>query len=96
MLWECSGSQIILNGKTYPGYWFRSGVGGQETLAISDGDLDNDFGMTLLDTNNPQSQPVQWFSISGVPLSAKFPANQAVRYVDISNLKTQLGWQVQS
>ena len=64
-------------------------------LAISDGDLEQDFGMRLLDTNNPQSQPVQWFSPGAIALSAKFPASSAVRYLDIANLKTQWGWQVQ-
>ena len=90
-----SGSQIVLNGKTYPGYWFASESNGRQTLAVSDGDLDDDFGMLLLDSNNAQVQPVQWFSNVGVPLSAQFPSTGALRYLDITQLKTQLGWQVQ-
>lgn len=93
---SASGNQIILNGKTYPGYWFRSNTGGREILGISDGDLDNDFGMLLLDSNDPQTQPIQWFSPSPVSLSTLFPASGAIRYLDIDQLKTQLGWQIQA
>ena len=91
-----SGNQIVLNGRSYSGYWFQSVANGQPSIAISDGDLDDDFGISLLDTNNPQSQPVQWFSSKSIPLTARFPASGSVRYLDVTTLKNQLGWQIQS
>ncbi|MCM1983847.1 phosphodiester glycosidase family protein [Lyngbya confervoides] len=90
-----SGNQIILNGKTYPGYWFQSSAAGSTTLAISDGDLEEDFGLYLLDNSTPQQQPVQWYSSQAETLSANFPKNGAVRYLDISQFSQRLGWQVQ-
>ena len=90
-----SGNQIVLNGRSYSGYWFQSVANGQPSISISDGDLDDDFGLSLLNTNNPQSQPVQWFSSKSIPLTARFPSSGAIRYLDITTLKDQLGWQIQ-
>jgi hypothetical protein len=91
-----TGNQLILNGKTYPGYWSQeaSTNGTPGRIAISDGDLIEELGVNLLDTSDFQRQPLQWYSTDGITAEARFPSNGMVRFVDISGLARQFGWQV--
>jgi len=90
------GNRIILNGRTHIVPWgqWRS-QGGEARLGISDAGLMQLLGVDLLDTNNPNQQPVQWFSepqttprILPTFLTAQY------RYLDITDLLPANKWQV--
>ncbi|WP_353931342.1 phosphodiester glycosidase family protein [Okeanomitos corallinicola TIOX110] len=91
-----SGNQIILNGKTLPGAWLQQQeASGRFITHISDGALRQFLGVDLLNTSNPQLQPVEWFSQS--TSSPTFTARLlgGYRYLDISNFAQTKNWQVQ-
>jgi hypothetical protein len=88
-----SGNQIFLNGKTLPGAWIQQpGTSGTVTY-VSDGALRQLIGIDLLNTTNPELQPIDWFSQSSTTLKAKF--SPGYRYLDISNFAQTNGWQIQ-
>ena len=89
-----SGDQIILNGRTLPGLWIQQpGSSGTLTTYVSDGALRQLMGIDLLNTTNPELQPIDWFSLSSTAVKAKFFAGY--RYLDISNFAQTNGWQIQ-
>lgn len=89
-----SGNEIILNGRTLPGAWIQQpGTYGTLTTYVSDGALRQLIGVDLLNTTNPELQPIEWFSLSSATLNAKFLPGY--RYLDISNFAQINGWQIQ-
>lgn len=63
------GNQIILNGRTLPGAWLQSTATPTEVRTyLSDGAIKQFIGINLLNSNNPNQQPIQWFSSSTYPL----------------------------
>lgn len=94
---ERQGNRITLNGRTYPIPWgqWRSPQGGDARLGISDAGLMQLFGVDLLDTNNPNQQPVQWFSEPQTTprILATFLTPQ-YRYLDITDWVQASQWRI--
>ncbi len=90
-----SGNQITLNGRTLSAAWLQQRqTDGKVITHLSDGALRQLMGVDLLNTSNPELQPVEWFS-SGTPtLNAKLLGGY--RYLDISNFAYIAGWQIQA
>ena len=89
------GTQISLNGRSLPIAWSQWQSGKSTRTGISDTGLMQAMGVELLNTNNPNKQPVLWFSKSQKPLSfnAKLVGNY--RYLDITNFIKSAGWQLE-
>jgi hypothetical protein len=92
------GSQISINGKQLTGAWaqWTDPQSGQPTLGISDSVWMRQLGGDLLNSATPNQQPVQWFSNAPKTLSAHLNQNGTVRYLAISAVAHQWGWQVQA
>ena len=90
-----SSNQITLNGRTLSAAWLQQRqTDGKVITHLSDGALRQLMGVDLLNTSNPELQPVEWFS-SGTPtLNAKLLGGY--RYLDISNFAHIAGWQIQA
>lgn len=93
-----SGRQVIWNGRTWPGQWIQWQLEGDESqtrYGIGDTDLMQVMGVELLNTAN-STQPVRWFSDPlETPLAVPTRLTQQVRYLDITELAKQWGWQLQ-
>jgi len=81
---ELNGTKVRLEGKDYPVPWRYFQVGGQTRLGLSDIGAMDLLGLTLLDSAQPQSQPVQWFSTEILKLSAQWAP--PYRYLDLTDL----------
>lgn len=86
------GDQINFNGKLYTVAWSRH----QDQISITDMGLVQLAGVDLLSTGNATQQPIAWFTDPQVspPTLAAWQAGQ-YRYLNITPLVEQLGWQVQ-
>ena len=90
------GTEIFLNGKTLNIPWAQWQVGNSLRLGISDTALDRQLGVILANNSNYQSQPIDWYRSSNstlVSVSAKLSSQY--RYLDITDLAKQSGWQWQ-
>lgn len=86
------GTQVVLNGQTLSANWSQWQVEGRSRLGLSDAALAQIFGIDLSSTNNANQQPIQWFSSAAVlPTRLASP----FRYLDITDLAQQNGWQLQ-
>ncbi|WP_042341335.1 phosphodiester glycosidase family protein [Calothrix sp. PCC 7507] len=92
-----SGNQISLNGRTLPGTWLQQpGATGQVTTHLSDGVFRQVFGINFLNSSNPVSQPIEWFSSATKPLVLTARLLGAYRYLDITSFSQTAGWQIQA
>ncbi len=84
-----SGTQISLNGQTFPGLWQKKD--GQ--VGISMDSMSKLLGIELLSTTAPAQQPVRWFSSNQAGVTT-LPAwwDATNRYVDIADLAAAAGW----
>lgn len=90
------GNQIILNGRNLTAAWAqRRGTNNSITTHISDGALRQIVGVDLLDTNNPNRQPVQWFSPNTKPIVLPARIASGYRYLDVTSLTKTGGWLLQ-
>ncbi|WP_074382498.1 phosphodiester glycosidase family protein [Phormidesmis priestleyi] len=87
-------SQITLNGRVFTLPWSQWQTAGMIRIGVSDAALVQLFGAQLLNTSTVTNQPIDWFASATLPLSTRLAA--PVRYLDITNLAQQLGWQIQS
>ena len=87
-------SQISLNGRVFTLPWSQWQTAGTTRIGVSDAALVQLFGAQLLNTSTATNQPIDWFASATLPLSTRLAA--PVRYLDITNLAQQLGWQIQS
>jgi len=89
------GGQITLNGRPLSAVWSQR----QQQIGISDAALMRGFGVNLLSSDNAAQQPIEWFSNSAdgrqAPLNLPTWLTEQYRYLDISALAQQFGWQVQ-
>lgn len=86
------GGQVSVNGRTVAVPWSQR----QDSLGIADTGLISAIGVDLLDSSDFGQQPVAWFSDQGTtPLNLPSWLTQQYRYLDISSLTQQFGWQVQ-
>lgn len=84
-------SQISLNGRLSTLPWSQWQAAGASRIGLSDAALVQLFGAQLLSTSTATSQPIDWFAPSS-PLPARLVA--PFRYLDITNLAQQAGWQL--
>ncbi|MFH7025732.1 MAG: phosphodiester glycosidase family protein [Heteroscytonema crispum UTEX LB 1556] len=90
------GNEISLNGRTLPAAWFqRQGKSNSISTHLSDGALRQLIGVDLLNSNNPNKQPIQWFSSVTKPVVLTTLLAGGYRYLDITNLAKTRRWQVQ-
>jgi Phosphodiester glycosidase len=90
------GTEIFLNGKTVTIPWGQWQVGNSLHLGISDTALTQQLGVELFSNSNYQTQPVDWYATQRsrqTSLVAKL--SQQYRYLDITDLAKNSGWQWQ-
>ena len=87
-------SQISLNGRVSTLPWSQWQAAGATRIGLSDAALVQLFGAQLLNTSTVTSQPIDWFATSTPPLPTRLVA--PFRYLDITNLAQQAGWQLKS
>ena len=94
------GNQVLLNGRRVSMPWSQQ----QQRLGIADAGLITELGLELLDSDSPMQQPVAWFSNPDKldpdkpdpdRLALSTWLTQQYRYLDISRLQQQFGWQVE-
>jgi hypothetical protein len=86
-----AGNAISVNGSVLPIPWMQ--VEGK--IAIADYALTDHFGATFLNTEDPQVQPVQWFSSPGqAPTNLKAWRDSGYRFLDITEVAAQHDWQL--
>lgn len=93
--------QVSVNGVLWRAAWSQWSVqqGGQtqQALGMNDVALVQATGLQLLNTNDANQQPVQWFSDGAAqPLSLNVRFDGQVRYLDIMPLMKQYGWQIET
>ncbi|MCY7278501.1 MAG: AMIN domain-containing protein, partial [Phormidesmis sp. CAN_BIN44] len=86
-------SQISLNGRVFTLPWSQWQTAGMTRIGVSDAALVQLFGAQLLNTSTVTNQPIDWFASATFPLSTRLAA--PFRYLDITGLAQQLGWQIQ-
>ncbi|KRH95481.1 phosphodiester glycosidase family protein [Cylindrospermopsis sp. CR12] len=90
-----SGNQITLNGSKLPASWMQLREGDQIITYLSDAALSQFVGVDLLNTTNPELQPVDWYS--NVPVKTlKATILGGYRYLEISPLAEKNKWQIQT
>ena len=77
------GTKTIINQREISLPWIEWREGNQTYIGISDIALQNTLGVELLNSNNPNEQPIQWFN-SYHNLPARFV--NPYRYLDTRNL----------
>jgi Phosphodiester glycosidase len=91
------GSQLTLNGRNYAVGWGQwQGSNGQILTGISDVGLMARFGLNLANSNNPNQQPIDWFSDQQLPLPARLGSKGIYRYLEINALAQKFNWQMQA
>ncbi|MGC9527446.1 MAG: phosphodiester glycosidase family protein [Limnospira sp.] len=90
------GATIALNGREIPVNWLQwhdSRHSDRPSVGVADLGLMRSTGIELLDTPESGRQPVRWFAWT--PTLPAFHQS-GDRYLDITELARQLGWQVQN
>ncbi|HAX78128.1 MAG TPA: hypothetical protein DCY88_20490, partial [Cyanobacteria bacterium UBA11372] len=94
------GNQIAVNGRILPVAWSQRQLSVSTKsirTAISDSGLIRTIGGELLSTWNITAQPIQWFSQPQTqPLILATWLTSQHRYLDITDLATAMGWQLQA
>ncbi len=85
-----SGNQVIVNGRRLNIPWLQWQDGITTRVLISDAGLVQGFGLELMNTEVSGQQPVQWFTPAVLPAWLSGPH----RYLDVTPLIQQSGWQV--
>ncbi|HEY9879642.1 MAG TPA: phosphodiester glycosidase family protein [Leptolyngbyaceae cyanobacterium] len=86
-----SGTQVVLNGESLNLPWqVRSG-----RFGVADFGLLQDLGVDLLDSSSPSAQPVRWFSDTAIASLGTW-VEGGYRFLDITDLAQQAGWQLQT
>jgi hypothetical protein len=89
-----AGMQIVVNGRAIAVPWLQwPATSGNWRTGISEAGLQRVMGFQLMNTENPAQQPIQWFSSTA---SLPTRLSSTVRYLDITDLAQQAGWEVQS
>lgn len=87
-----SGSRVVVNGQTINVPWQIQG----ERVGIADYGVEQNLGMTLLSNSDSLVQPVQWFSDPRQnPLQLSTWWEGGYRFLDITPIAQQQGWQIQ-
>jgi len=84
-----AGNAIAINGSVLPIPWVQTG----ERIAIADYALNDHFGAAFIDTDDWQTQPVQWFTPAGQPpLNLKTRLDSGYRFLDIADVAALHNW----
>ncbi len=86
-------SQISLNGRVVALPWSQWQTAGTTRIGVSDAALMQLFGAQLLNNSTVTNQPIDWFGAAMLPLPTRL--TPPFRYLDITTLAQQLGWQLQ-
>ncbi|TAD73923.1 MAG: hypothetical protein EA001_16235 [Oscillatoriales cyanobacterium] len=89
-------TQLTVNGRQIPNSWASWAAwteNGQARIGLADGAMAQLVGADLLDTADPNRQPIQWFTVNPTPLTARQIG--AFRYLDITDWARDRGWQLQ-
>lgn len=86
------GDRLQLNGRTVNVPWVQWIHNGRSHIGISDGNLVREFGLDLLDTEDPDVQPVHWFSDATLPLPVLYFQN--TRYLGINAIAQSANWTI--
>ncbi|NCJ05606.1 phosphodiester glycosidase family protein [Synechococcales cyanobacterium C] len=90
------GTQVQFNGQTYSAPWARwQDSAGRPAIGMSDSSLMQQLGVDLLNSNDYRQQPLRWFTEQPTVAATRFHPSGTLRYLDISPLAQQQGWQVQ-
>lgn len=90
------GTQIQLNGRTFAAPWQQWQTSNGNRIGISDAGLLRTMGLQLLNSNTATLQPIQWFTPANQTLSLPTRLTSTLRYLDITDLARQFGWQLSS
>ncbi|PSR19381.1 hypothetical protein C8255_02435 [filamentous cyanobacterium CCP3] len=85
------GQVLIVNGTQTAVPWIITN--GQ--IGLADYGVTDHLGATLLSSNQPDRQPVQWFTEPGGAVELAAWVDGGYRYLDIAPLAQRHGWQVQ-
>jgi len=90
---DAQGDRLVINGRTVDAPWKRQ----DGRWWLSEAHLLHSVGLDLLSSDDPQQQPVQWFSdaSSSLPISATNIDGQ-IRYLDITDFADYHRWVIQS
>ncbi|MBU6230833.1 MAG: phosphodiester glycosidase family protein [Cyanobacteria bacterium REEB459] len=80
------GTSVFINGIKASLPWIIN----QGRLALADYGLVQHLGLTLLDSENPRLQPIQWFS--SAPLNLPAQTQGGYRYLEVTPLVNRYGW----
>lgn len=82
-----SGQQVNYNGRNYSIPWVTWKEGNNTRYGVADILASQSWGFDLLNTSNPNQQPIRWFSSQANFLNARFKT--PYRYIDITPLIQQ-------
>lgn len=95
-----SGTQVSLNGRILPAAWRQWELGtvtGSVRTGIADAGIAQLLGVEFLNSNDARKQPVSWFlQPKAKPLVLNTLLAGPYRYLDITQLATLEGWQLQT
>lgn len=83
-----TGNRVSINGISASIPWMQR----DNQIGLADYGLTDSLGITLLNTNDAQRQPVQWFSSSQTPTVLSAWVQGGHRYLDLTPLQTTHGW----
>jgi hypothetical protein len=92
------GDRVTVNGGTFRMHWTQWPDPKSSILrtGVSDFGLASAIGLELLNTEDVTKQPVQWFSQPAItPIVLPIRRSVTQRYLDLTDLAQQRGWQVQ-
>ena len=90
------GAQILLNGQMVSESWSQWQDDSGLRIGISDRALLSTFGIQLLSANTATQQPIQWFTQPNLqPSALSTRIMSSLRYLDVTDLAAQNGWQMQ-
>ncbi len=90
------GQKLSLNGRIFPVAWKQWQLGSAVRTAISDVGAEATLGVELLSSGELTRQPIQWFSSPpSTPMVLASQLSGAYRYLDITDLAKNFGWQLQ-
>ncbi|MEB3288317.1 MAG: phosphodiester glycosidase family protein [Leptolyngbya sp.] len=85
---DATGNRVSINGLSLSVPWMQR----QNQIGVADYGLTDYLGLTLLNSNDAQRQPVQWFSSSQSPTVLSAWVQGGYRYLDLTPLQTAHGW----
>jgi hypothetical protein len=86
------GDKISINGRLFYVPWSQQAINGVIHTGFGDTSLMLAMGVDLLNTTNPNQQPIQWFSAEAPILNTWLTG--IYRYLDITDFAQQRGWKI--